>query len=112
MPTSNDHETFVDCYEILDHAMEDKAGIRVPCSGFGAARHLRSRLHAARALVRVKGRSPYDNLAIMQRQEMGLWWVYLEKTTFGIESLSEIDDGILGSSTSDIGEIDRKGQER
>lgn len=70
---------YIDCYKILDAALEDKLGVRVRTSNEAQAQILRSRLHYARRLIRDEnlavynpgdplfGRSPYDVLVIRFR---------------------------------------------
>ena len=72
--------SYTDCFEILDQALADKKGLRIPVKNFATAVHLRMRLHTARALDRdynkeryeqghfMFGASEYDQLVVKLRQ--------------------------------------------
>ena|SRR3974390_342155 len=91
MPTSNDRLSYTDCYVILERAIRDKVGIRLKFSNYGAAMHLRTRLHTARQLARAEGQSEYDPLVLRVREDNGSW-LYIERIVpNAIESLTDYE---------------------
>ena len=102
-------DKYIDCFLLLEQALEDKAGIRVHCITEGKARNLNTRLNQARAMHREEyGASAYDSLAWRTREAEGDWWVYIEHTG-EVESLSEAKDGMVKRSDGDHRETKGEG---
>jgi hypothetical protein len=108
MTVTNSRQAYFDCYEVLDRALKDDEGIRVPKATEGEAEYFRLRLNKARVLDRslntqaykddpshpLYQASEYDELIFTVRYDTeGKYWVYLQKIKIpeGIESLSEIE---------------------
>ena len=83
--------SLVDCYELLDRALESEDGIRVATEKQSEARELQTRLCKARLVSRQRstqiydrsdpayGISQYDVLVVrMPKQMDGKWWVRIE----------------------------------
>jgi hypothetical protein len=102
MPTPTNRGAYGTYYDVLDRAIESKAGIRIEQPNRGDAYQYRVRLHKARSYDRdlnresrtpddpSYGRSDYDNLVVRVRREDGQWWVYIEPAAIPtkIEELS------------------------
>ena len=90
MTVSTSKSAYLDCYDLLDRALDSPIGIRNRCANRGMANNLRTRLHYARAISRresleiyaadhpAHGTSPYDPLVIRIQQDGKLWWIYIE----------------------------------
>jgi hypothetical protein len=96
-----------DCFDLMNQALEDPAGIRVKFGNDGDATHFRIRLNKARALMReqnksvygpdepMHGKSTYDPLVFRVKRVDGDWYVYLQANAYSkltVESLSEVED--------------------
>lgn len=107
MSNSNARMAYLDCYDILDKAVEDNHGCRVRVPNIEAAFHLRMRLHQARKIDRKEnnlkyepgekmyGQSIYDLVVIRIRSIDGFVFLYLEKPTakpLHVETLSDLPE--------------------
>lgn len=107
MTISNHYGAYLDCYKLLDAAIEDMKGLRVQVADDGAAIHLRMRLHRARTLDRehnmkvydedkpMYNASVYDKLIVRIREIDDTTWVYIEQQGLSLgamERLSEIEE--------------------
>lgn len=102
MTTPTSRAAYEPYYEVLDRALDSKAGIRIECETQGDAFQFRIRCHAARQIDRELNResrepgdpnysaSDYDKLVVRVRQDRDKWWVYINHTTISnrIEELS------------------------
>src|SRR5258708_37805165 len=91
MSISDSRLSFLDCYKILDDALEAKGGVRVHVTDRNAAIHLRMRIHQARKLQRKEnkliysegdpqyGGNAYDGLVVRIKIVDEKAWVYVEK---------------------------------
>jgi hypothetical protein len=104
MSTSTSRLSYVDCYELMDRALDDPRGVRLKFEKEGDARYFRMRLHYARKIDRednksvyerdhpMWGISQYDRLCSRIRREREDWYLYLEHSNVGwveIEDLGE-----------------------
>ena len=90
MTVSTSKSAYLDCYDLLDRALDSPIGIRNRCANRGMAHNLRTRLHYARAISRREslhiyapdhpqhGTSPYDPLVIRIQHDDSGWWIYIE----------------------------------
>jgi len=102
MPSSNSRTAYEDCFDLWNRALDSPRGIQVLISDFGAARHLRTRLHYARSLDRAQSRevyevedpqygtSPFDPLVVRFREHDGRCWVRIEHRTVNLADVQEI----------------------
>lgn len=100
---------YEDAFAILDQALADDRGIRIPFKERAGANHLRARLHQARQIERkenastyekghvMHGRSQYDaiccSIAPDTHDETVFFWLYVEKRSLEglvIQSLSAL----------------------
>lgn len=102
MSISNSRQSYSDCYEVLDRALEDELGVRVQMKDRDAAIFFRMRVHQARKINRrdnvdqyevghpMHGASVYDKLMVRIKHEGEAVWIYVEKTAIpgNVESLS------------------------
>lgn len=98
--------SYTDCYDILDQAIADGKGVRIPAKNYDSAVQLRMRLHMARVLDRelnkeryeeghfMHGASDYDKLIVKLRENAERHvFLYIEHASLAwgkIEGLSEI----------------------
>lgn len=88
-PTSR--QSYGDCYDLYDRAVDTQHGIRFRVESENAALHLRMRLNMARQIDRrdnrqihklgdpMFGSSIYDPVQVLIRaDDDGIWWVYIE----------------------------------
>jgi hypothetical protein len=100
-------QSYNDCYDLFDRALEAEQGIRISVETYEGAQSLRSRLHMARQLNRddnrstydeghaMHGASPYDKLKVRIREAKGRTYLYIEPIDKGlgeIEDLSQVDE--------------------
>ena len=105
LPTSR--QSYGDCYDAFDRALEDTKGIRIRVADWEAAFVLRQRLHYARSIHRkdnliayeeghaMHGASPYYKLACRIRESGNGTYVYIEHVDLdhdAIEALSEVTE--------------------
>lgn len=76
MPTPTSRLAYSDCYDLMDAALADEIGVRIPFKSRGDAMQARVRLHSARMIDREEnmkiyerdhplyGRSTYDRLIV------------------------------------------------
>jgi len=100
LPTS--HRAYVDCFDVLDKAIEDDLGVRVKFETSEEATHFRLRCHNARKLMRqmntkiyqdghpMHGASPYDHLVIKVHSD---GWLYVEKVTVLAQEIVPLSKG-------------------
>ncbi len=105
MVTSSSYFSYKDVFELLDRAIEDGQGLRIPFSRPGDAFQFRVRLHTARRLDRERnkeifedpehpmhGCSIYDGLVASIRHEKEKTYLYLKVNSIAnleVEPLSE-----------------------
>lgn len=108
MVASTSRFAYLDCFDLLERAMEDEVGVRVKFSTAEEAINYRMRVHKARSIDRednksikrpedpLWGRSEYDTLVCrIEHIVDGPSFLYVEKRTVNdltIENLSEIND--------------------
>lgn len=101
-------QSYGDCYELMEKALEDEKGVRVCMNTEDKATFFRMRCHTARQLHRkdnmqiykpgdpMYGASIYDKLTFrIKEDEDGEFWVYAEKTELepgAVESLSGLEN--------------------
>lgn len=106
MSLSNNPAAFRDCYDIMDRALEDPAGVRWAAPSTQAAYHFRMRCNHARSINRTENaatyekghhlhnKSAYDHLSFKVRTIGTASYVYLERQPIldegRVESLSEV----------------------
>ena len=102
MSLSNSRHAYLDCFSLLDRALEDPRGIRAEVPSLNNALRLRLRIHQARAIDRkdnastydpdhpLHGRSPYDLLVCRIEEVAGRAWVYLDKVQVQIGVIEPI----------------------
>ena len=107
MSISMSRQSYGDCFDLMEKALEDAKGVRV-CLGTGdKATFFRMRCHTARQINRkdnmeiykagepMHGASIYDKLTFrIKEDEDGQFWVYAEKTELepgSVESLSDLE---------------------
>ena len=99
---------YLDCFDLLERAMDDEVGVRVKFNSAEEAINYRMRIHKARSIDREEnksikkpedplyGRSEYDKLVCrIEHYSEGHSFLYVEKRTVNdleIENLSEIYD--------------------
>ena len=95
---------YEDCLALLDRALADPLGCRIPCDSRDSATRLRTRIHYARKLTReanmetyepghpMHGRSEYDKVSVRLRDEAEGVFLYLEHVTAPtvVENLSDL----------------------
>ena len=124
MVTSSSRLAYSDCLALMEQAIKDKKGMRVPFTDEGAARHFRTRLHTARQIDRsdnartytdpehkMHGRSIFDPIMGRLKTIRGKVYIYLENTAGAnivAEPLSEIEDGEQGSVEGDRRKVERE----
>lgn len=107
MSMSNSRLSYGDCFEIMDAALEEKRGKRIPFDDYGQVMNFRLRMHHARAIDRadnksiyddpshpMHGRSLYDRLIMRVKPIGDRYYLYIEKVErqdLTIESLEEED---------------------
>lgn len=103
MTISDSKLAYLDCYKILDAAIDATGGCRVHVVDENAAIHLRMRLHQARKIERRENRkvyerdhpqhgaSVYDGLIVRIKIIDEEAWVYVEKNTAAILAIESID---------------------
>ncbi len=108
MSISTSRLSYQDCYEFMDHAMEDDKGARIIFKSRDEATFYRMRCHTARVINRTDNRriyeigdplydaSIYDKLTFrIKEDEDGKFWVYAEKTELdpgAVELLSGLEN--------------------
>lgn len=98
MTLSTSDLAYVDCYKLLDQALDARKGIRIQYASESDVNYQASRFNKARSLDRIKnttlhqpgdllyGKSLYDGISIRKRSDdNGVWYVILVK----IEALAE-----------------------
>jgi hypothetical protein len=104
MSLSNSRLSYVDCFDLLNRALDEPRGIRVEVPSLDAAIYLRMRIHHARQIDRnenrsiypdpghyLHGRSIYDIFVI--RVESGPpAWLYLDKQKVEIGRVESIPE--------------------
>ena len=104
---SNSRLSYGDCFEIMDAALEEKRGKRIPFDNYGQVVHFRLRMHHARAIDRadnklifddpshpMHGRSLYDKLVMRVKPINNRYYLYVEKIEWQnlvVESLEDED---------------------
>lgn len=120
MALSEQHAAYSDCFDKLDRALADPAGIRVLFPDQKQAKLFQLRCCKARVLDRrqnervypkshkMHGNSPYDVLMVRNpkptAEEDGKFWVYLEpqeQEVLEIESLGDDDETTTADGSSD-----------
>jgi hypothetical protein len=105
MSVSTAKFAYVDCFDLMDQALDDPVGVRKRFDDYGTAKHFVMRMHYARKLDRqanmvafaedhpMYGQSNYDHLIARDPREdrEGKWWIYVERRVMGgvVETLSE-----------------------
>lgn len=106
MSLSNSRHSYTDCYEVLERALEDPAGIRMRIKDLASAETFRARLHYARKLKQkdteriyepdspLHGITPYDALVCRIKTIDGQTYIYIEhrQTPTEIQSLAEVEE--------------------
>ena len=100
MSISTSRLSYQDCYEFMDHAMEDDKGARIIFKSRDEATFYRMRCHTARQINRTDNRriyevgdplfdaSIYDKLVFRIKEDQdGQFWVYAEKTELDLEAV-------------------------
>ena len=100
MSISTSRLSYQDCYEFMDHAMDDNKGSRIASGTKDNATFFRMRCHTARQINRTDNKriyerghplydaSIYDKLVFrIKEDEDGQFWVYAEKTELDLESV-------------------------
>lgn len=103
MSIPNSHLSYVDCYNMLNSALDNERGVRIRVDLHGSANFLRMRLHMARTIDRrrnkeiytdpahaLHGASMYDGLMVRIKPDGDKYWVYIEKVasfTMEVEAL-------------------------
>lgn len=100
MSISTSRLSYQDCYEFMDHAMDDDKGSRIVCGTRDNSTFFRMRCHTARQINRTDNRqiyeaghplynaSIYDKLVFrIKEDEDGKFWVYAEKTELDLEAV-------------------------
>ena len=104
MSISTSRLSYGDCYEAMEKALDDSAGVRIKVESHDMAHHLRLRMHTARSIDRkdnktlheegapLYGRSIYDRLVLKIRQINGETWLYIEQLVIKgeLQLLSEV----------------------
>ena len=98
---------YIDCFDVMDRALDEPIGVRLRCDSESSAIYQRMRFNNARSIDRkanleiyekghkLHGRSVYDQLKITYSFSSGYWWVALTRITmeaFHIESLGGRND--------------------
>lgn len=115
---------YADCFKVLDAAVADPKGARVPVKDYSAGVYLRMRLHQARKIDRIEnkktyelghpmhGLSNYDKLVMKLYEIEEQWYVYLERpdsVEIEVQPMSEvlgIEDHSDQGDVEDIAEGD------
>lgn len=91
MTISTSRLAYLDCFKVLDKALEDKQGARIRMTDMDSAIYFRMRCHQARSIERkenlavydegefMHGKSVYDRLVLRIKTEEGVVYLYLEK---------------------------------
>ena len=99
----NSRNAYLDCYDLLDRALDEPRGIRVQLTEVNDATYLRMRIHHARTIDRsdnkktypdlahpLHDRSPYDALVCRIEEANGSTFLWLDKQKveiLGIEAI-------------------------
>ena len=104
MSLSNSRHAYLDCFALLDRAIDDPRGIRAEVPSLANAIRLRLRIHQARSIDRLDnartyapdhpmhGRSPYDILVCRVEDAGDRAWVYLDKVQVQIGAIESIPE--------------------
>jgi hypothetical protein len=106
--------SYPDCYNVMDQALADPVGVRIPMKTIDDAQFFRSRCHQARKLNRqanarvypdtdhpLHGHSEYDQLVLKIRRFEDEVFLYVERipeAVGGVEPLS----GVTEAAVKDI----------
>ena len=105
MSLSTSRHAYLDCFALLDRALEDPRGIRAEVPSLANAIRLRLRIHQARSIDRsdnaktydpdhpLHGRSPYDVLTCRVEDNGAGAWIYLDKVQVLIGTIEPIPEG-------------------
>lgn len=106
MALSTSPLAYAQCYEVLDQALNDPSGARLPVRTYQDGEYLRARLHQARAIDRkssekaykpgdaLYGQSIYDKLVVRIKDLEGQVYVYVEQVDNQmpeVELLSQVE---------------------
>lgn len=115
MTLSTSDLAYVDCYKLLDQALDARKGIRIQYASENDVNYQASRFNKARALDRIKnttlhqvgdllyGKSLYDGISIRKRSDdNGVWYVILVKIEalaegLKVDELAEDDEMLMAS---------------
>ncbi len=107
MSLSTSRLAYQDCYDLMDQALADLAGIRLEFEDHNTAIYFRMRLHQARKIDRVDnldvydvghymhGKSQYDILTMRIHREEETFWLYLEHSkTRGLQKVEKLSPAV------------------